>query len=394
MRENGKSVAPRFSIIIPTYNVEKYIESCIKSVVNQDITVPYEIICVDDCSTDQTVNIIFNLQKRHSTVKLIEKEKNTGVSDSRNIGIDQAKGEYVLFLDSDDYIMPDTFKVCDRMMHHYNLDLLCFNATGIAENDCFSFLSEHTLHNLAKIEKGYPEHLAYVTNVWLLCYRRSLLVNTGIRFSNKKIFEDWEFLWNLYPKANKVKFVKKSLYVYRTAANPQSLTKQFNHGNRKFNLLVNAFVDSIKTMECEGVYSRYEYVCLQRACEIFYHFFLRESYSYKELKEKMCSFSEFLHIPHPVVISKILTDSFFGFDYRIITAIYRNTMNDRILIFCLHGAKAGINIWNCRQAAIGIVAPFKVVNKWLVDIFSFTVNGFKAVSKICFNLYRKIFRIR
>lgn len=390
MRKKSEGIAPFFSVIIPTYNVEKYIAACIKSVVNQNTDVPYEIICIDDHSTDHTANIITDLQEQYSTIRFVKKEKNTGVSDSRNIGIDQAKGEYILFLDGDDYIMPNAFEVCSKMMRRYNLDLLCFNATGITETDCFSFLNENILRDLPKIEKGYPEYLMYVTNIWLLCYQKSFLVSSGVRFSDKKIFEDWEFLWNLYPKANRVKFVKRALYVYRTAANPQSLTKQFHHNAFEFDLLVNAYLDSTRVMEQAGVYPQYEYACLQRACEIFYHFFLKATDSYKHLKKKICAFSTFLHIPHPVIIKKILSDSFTGFDYRIVSAIYRNSVSDRILIFCLHGAKAGMNIWACRQAVTGFVAPFKIVANWVSNIYAFAINAIKAGVKVFGNLCRKV----
>lgn len=390
MRKNSEGLAPFFSVIIPTYNVEKYITACVKSVINQSSNVPYEIICIDDCSTDRTASLITDLQKQYGTIRFVEKEKNTGVSDSRNIGIDQAKGEYILFVDGDDYIMPNTFEVCGKMMRRYNLDLLCFNATGITESGCFSFLNENILRDLPKIEEGYPEYLVYVTNIWLLCYRKSFLVNAGVRFSDKKIFEDWEFLWNLYPKANRVKFVKKALYVYRTAANPQSLTKQFHHNAFEFDLLINTYLDSTREMEQEGVYPQYEYACLQRTCEIFYHFFLKTNDSYKYLKKKICTFSKFLHIPHPVVIKKIISDSFTGFDYRIVSAIYRNSVRDRILIFCLHGAKAGMNIWACRQAIVGFVAPFKVVVNWFRNIYTLSINAIKASAKIFGNLCRKI----
>lgn len=394
MREHNNIIAPLFSIIVPTYNVEQYIEACIKSVINQNSDILYEIICIDDHSTDHTVRIISNLQKQYDTIKLIQKEKNRGVSDSRNIGIDQARGEYVLFLDGDDYIMPNTFSTCCKAMCQYNLDLLCFNAIGIAENNCFSFFNENTLYYLPKIEKGHPEYLAYVTNIWLLCYRRDFLIRSGIRFSNKKIFEDWEFLWNLYPKAGNVKFTKKALYVYRTTANVQSLTKQFDQGNHDFNLLIDAYLDSIKEMKRMGKYSQYEYVCLQRGCEIFYHFFIRRTSSYHILKEKMCIFSDFLHIPHPVVINKILSDTYFGFDYHIVNAIYRNTVGARILVFCFHGSKTGTNILNCWQAALGVAAPLKALKRWFGSIFTFTTNGFKAACKVCVNLCRKILHIK
>lgn len=110
------------SIIVPTFNVEKYIEKCINSLLNQDIK-DYEIIVVDDCSTDQTVQVVKKVAK--SRVKIIEKEFNSGLSDTRNIGIKAANGKYVMFVDSDDWIENNCLgKIVNFICNNKNIDVL------------------------------------------------------------------------------------------------------------------------------------------------------------------------------------------------------------------------------------------------------------------------------
>lgn len=93
------------SFIVPVYNVEKYLDTCITSIVDQKYK-DYEIILVDDGSTDSSPKICDRYEHQHSFIKTIHKE-NGGLSDARNYGIKAAKGEYILFVDSDDYIAPD-----------------------------------------------------------------------------------------------------------------------------------------------------------------------------------------------------------------------------------------------------------------------------------------------
>ena len=98
---------PLFSIIIPIYNVEKYLVQCIESVLNQDYD-DYELILVDDGSPDNCGEICDSYLNKNSNIRVIHK-KNGGISDARNTGLKEAKGDYVIFIDSDDYICDNHF---------------------------------------------------------------------------------------------------------------------------------------------------------------------------------------------------------------------------------------------------------------------------------------------
>jgi glycosyltransferase involved in cell wall biosynthesis len=96
---------PKLSIIIPFFNVEKYIAECLESVYNQDIPEEeYEVICVNDCSPDHSRDIVLQYQQKHPNLILIEHEENKMLGAARNTGLRAARGEYVWFIDSDDYI--------------------------------------------------------------------------------------------------------------------------------------------------------------------------------------------------------------------------------------------------------------------------------------------------
>ena len=110
----------KLSIIVPLYNVEKYIEKCILSLVNQDFR-DYEIIVVNDGSPDESANIVNELKIKYPNVLLFHKE-NGGLSSARNFGLEKAKGEYVWFVDSDDWIEPDIISLLYKHVKESNLD--------------------------------------------------------------------------------------------------------------------------------------------------------------------------------------------------------------------------------------------------------------------------------
>lgn len=119
------------SIIVPIYNVKQYLEKCIESVINQNAT-NYELILIDDCSTDGSLSIAKKYENK-SNVKIIKKENNTGLSDTRNIGLRKANGEYILFLDSDDYIEGGSLKNIESIIISQNYpDIVYF---GFFEED-------------------------------------------------------------------------------------------------------------------------------------------------------------------------------------------------------------------------------------------------------------------
>ena len=117
--ELKNSIQPILSIIIPVHNSEKTLKRCIDSIINQTL-VDIEIICVNDGSTDDSLNILIDYQKRDSRIKIIDKE-NGGVSSARNVGIDFSSSDYLAFMDSDDWILPMTYENCVKRIPECDL---------------------------------------------------------------------------------------------------------------------------------------------------------------------------------------------------------------------------------------------------------------------------------
>ncbi len=111
----------KVSVIVPVYNVEKYLEECIESLINQTLT-DIEIICINDGSTDNSLKILEELQKKDNRIKIIN-QKNSGVSSARNNGIENATGEYIGFVDSDDWIDSDYYEKLYNTAKKYNSDI-------------------------------------------------------------------------------------------------------------------------------------------------------------------------------------------------------------------------------------------------------------------------------
>ena len=119
------------SIILPVYQVEEYIEKCIISIEEQDISHDlYELIVVNDGTKDNSIKLVENLQKKYSNINIVHKE-NGGLSSARNFGLKYATGKYIWFIDSDDYIDPYTLKKLVTEATTYDLDLLCFSNKDI-----------------------------------------------------------------------------------------------------------------------------------------------------------------------------------------------------------------------------------------------------------------------
>lgn len=133
------------SIIIPVYNIENYLERCVESILNQNID-NYEILLINDGSLDKSDRICDDLEKKYNNIKTIHKE-NAGVNTARNQGLDFAKGEYITFIDGDDYIEPDTFK--------YNLRVLKQNP----DIDILQYPEFIVKNNNKKLRDNYPSEL-------------------------------------------------------------------------------------------------------------------------------------------------------------------------------------------------------------------------------------------
>lgn len=212
------NITQKISIIVPVYNVEKYVSKCIQSIISQTYK-NLEIIIINDGSTDGSGDICGYYAKQDNRITLIYQE-NQGLSMARNRGIEAANGDYIGFIDSDDWIGPDMFSVLHKNAVIYDADISVCNYKHIDESEEQEegFISKGNYKNdiviLENIEK-IRDNMEYGNNsVWNKLYKRYLFDN--IRFPEGKIFEDVFTTYKLMDKADRVVICTESLYFYLT----------------------------------------------------------------------------------------------------------------------------------------------------------------------------------
>lgn len=221
---------PKISVIVPVYNVEKYLCSCIDSILAQTFT-DFELLLIDDGSRDKSGEICDEYANKDCRVKVFHKE-NGGVSSARNLGIDESKGEYLFFVDSDDIIssfyiemfvnyIKKNDSVCVVCKYTNRLSLLKNQIDSIKTKEMTSseFLDEIWISE-GKLD-GY---------LWNKMFKRKILIDLNIRFDEKvSIWEDMLFVVEYFVNISTVVFVDAVLYYYRDTMN--SAVKQ--HGTLK-----------------------------------------------------------------------------------------------------------------------------------------------------------------
>ena len=225
----------KVSVIVPMYNVEKYIAECIESVCRQKLE-EIEIICINDGSSDGTAEIINRLQLKDKRIIRID-QKNKGVSASRNVGLKVAKGEYILFLDSDDYLKEEALGILYKTAKEQRLDELFFSATSFFDTEdlmhkqnLYSNYYERTGSYL-KVLTGKEMFIAMHQNnefkpsVCLQLWRRELIEEHKLRFYEGIIHEDNLFTIEAMSVSNRTMFLNEHLYM-RRVRNNSIMTKE------------------------------------------------------------------------------------------------------------------------------------------------------------------------
>ena len=208
-----------FSIVITAYNTEKYIKQCICSVIKQKLG-NCEIIIVDDCSSDNTVKIAEEFSNR---VKILKSHRNMGVWHSRNQALNVVKGEYVFFLDGDDWIADNALDLAYKELSKNRVDVLfCpYVVFWQNKNKYRYFNPKYRLKKLRKLKRPFdkktPAKILYSTNyeVCTKFYKRSFLLENNIKFKELKYAEDLPFYYEVLFFAKSFSYLKKPCYFYR-----------------------------------------------------------------------------------------------------------------------------------------------------------------------------------
>lgn len=212
----------KISIIIPVYNTEQYIQRCLESCVHQDLaTEEYEILIINDGSTDNSLKIAVDFARDYKNINIISQD-NGGLSSARNSGLAIAKGEYVLFLDSDDWIADNCLKIIVEKFEKEKLDLLKIVAANVyGEKTIRRYtLEEKQYSGLDLLEKGIDFCVPFTI------YRRSFIESHQLRFMPSVFHEDNEFTPRAYYYAQRVGCLNDIIYyVYQS---PNSITRSVN----------------------------------------------------------------------------------------------------------------------------------------------------------------------
>lgn len=215
-----------FSVVIPVYNVKDYLPKCIDSVLAQDFE-DYEVILIDDGSTDgESGEICDRYAAAHpERIRAIHKP-NGGVGEARNVGIEAAQGEYLIFIDSDDYIAPDMFRVLADAVARFGSDIIGFGAAleanGVVVKELVDPLPTDRTFTLADT----PELMQTMPSPWSRIWRRSLFLDSGVRYPARIWYEDLCTSVKLLALAKSAAFVPDILYYYVDRTN--SITRNTN----------------------------------------------------------------------------------------------------------------------------------------------------------------------
>jgi len=229
----------KISIILPCYNVEQYIAQCLQSIYAQDIPESeYEVICVNDCSPDGTRGIILEFQQKHENLILIDHKTNTMQGGARNTGLRAARGKYVWFIDSDDYIQPNCIGRLLKILDENELDILAFECDTVDERGKHIY----TIRNISRqdfttevcrgvnffnIER--EKRWAIVFHIWKLIIKRRFLEQNGLSFYEHFHNEDVAFGMHCFLLAQRAQYLPESIVFYRQHLSSDMALREITH---------------------------------------------------------------------------------------------------------------------------------------------------------------------
>ena len=248
----------KVSIIIPVYNVEKYLKKCLDSLVNQTLK-DIEIIVVNDGSTDNSKSIIEQYYSKFTDKIKVLNQKNQGLSDARNNGLKLAKSDYIMFVDSDDYINVDAVeKMYNKITKDRAEVVICGN--NVVNED--GIILSTTYPNKNKYNNDIEKTIFGNMCAWNKIYKKSLIINNKLKFRSRVWYEDLDYSYKILVKAKKVSFLEENLYNYLLRANSIMNSEKANRNLE----IIQSIDEIIKFSKDNKVYEKYysviEYICI------------------------------------------------------------------------------------------------------------------------------------
>ena len=263
---------PKISIIIPVYNVEKYLRECLDSCINQTLQ-DIEIICVDDCSPDNSIKILEEYQQKDSRIKIFRHAINKNLGAARNTGLANATGEYVWFIDSDDYIDTKACQILYDAIKEFDVDMLCFSALKFVDTDeRRKFIYDAYYHQGVQISKIYYPKTNWEgvkfpnLNVSACLYLTKKSVIQNFRFREGVWHEDSDFTPILLSSVDSFCYIPYTAYFYRI--NQNSIMQSSMSQKRSEDLIkILEYLDKFVT---DNKISKNHFLYHQLVAEIYY----------------------------------------------------------------------------------------------------------------------------
>ena len=265
---------PVISVVMPVYNVEKYVGKCLSSLVEQTFR-DFEIIAVNDGSTDSSPEILRHFERKYGNITVVD-QNNAGMSQARNAGMKLARGEYLAFVDSDDYVAPTYLEELYDACVQFDADIsCCYYYYHFIEND---FLFEYPFRCRGVFSRTQAMNkllrdVQIQSLVWNKLYRRSLFADYGITFPSM-CFEDMATANKVFAHARRVVVLDRPLYYY----NQHSLSTLATINANKINDFIRAIAMVRISLEKNGLYEKYRksYLALTRkTCSCCYLYVLK-----------------------------------------------------------------------------------------------------------------------
>ncbi len=250
----------KISIIIPIYNSEKYLKRCLDSVIFQSLK-EIEIICIDDCSTDNSLNIVEQYQKLDIRIKLYKNESNMGTAYCRNFGIDKSQGDIIGFVDSDDTISSEMYEKLLFNMNNFDANIVFCNFNYLDENSNI-YKTFDKFKNRLSNEEIFRKILSneFSSSACIGIYKKELFYNKNIFYPNNIIYEDPMTTYKLVYFADKVSILEEKLYNYHD--NSESITR--NLTNKHFDDIFYVIEDTKQFLKKHNIFDIYSKEYLQR----------------------------------------------------------------------------------------------------------------------------------
>lgn len=243
------------SVIVPIYNVEKYLSQCVNSLINQTYK-NLEIILVDDGSLDNSGKICDDFSEIDSRIIVIHKENN-GLSSARNAGLKIAKGNFIGFVDSDDWLDENMYEILFKLIKDNDSDISCCKFFKAADSEEKVPVIDNEIiqsfNNIDGLNNFYTDLYTQTVVAWNKLYKRNLFDN--VTYPTGKIHEDEGTTYKLFYKANKITYTNKPLYYYRTTPNSIT-TRKFNKKRLDILDVYDEKIKFIKSINNSGIYSK------------------------------------------------------------------------------------------------------------------------------------------